>query len=149
MAMSVGKEDDDSGVMNEINTTPLVDVMLVMLIIFLITIPVVIQTAPVKLPTSRSLPTVTKPENMVIAVDGAGNIYEGAKKLKGGKNELLEKCGKMVKAAVDAGKPLPEVHIRGDKDAQYQYIGGVLITIQRCQVQRVGFISEPAPGVRF
>jgi len=149
MAMSVGKEDGEESAMSEINTTPLVDVMLVMLIIFLITIPAVLQVAKVELPNSRSTPLTTKPENIVISVDHNGNLYQGAQKMRYGRRDLLDMCGKAVKAAVDAKKPIPEVHIRGDKDAQFQYIGAVLITVQQCQIQKVGFISEPAIGVTF
>jgi len=141
MAMSVG-EKDDSGVMNEINTTPLVDVMLVLLIIFLITIPVVVTTVPVKLPKATNQATVTKPENIVIAVDADGNVYWNAVQVAG-QAELMEKLAKV--AVLD---PQPEVHIRGDKSARYEFVGRVVVACQRVGIVKVGFITEPLrPGL--
>ncbi len=110
MAMSVGNQEE-GGAIASINTTPLVDVMLVLLIIFLITIPVINKTVKVDLPKAVNIPTQTKPENITIAVDKAGNIYWNDKQVRD-RDELL---GLVKTAAVK--KPQPEIHIRGDKDA--------------------------------
>jgi len=152
MAMSVGNDSGgDNAPMNEINTTPLVDVMLVLLIIFLITVPVVIQTVPLTLPTVTNLPTTTKPENVLISVDGNCDTYWGQTKVES-KQELLDRGVDALKKeiarqeALGAKVELPEVHIRGDKDVAYRCIGGVVFTMQRAGFLKVGFISEPTPG---
>jgi len=152
MAMSVGNDKgDDNAPMNEINTTPLVDVMLVLLIIFLITVPVVIQTVPLTLPTVNNLPTTTKPENVLISVDGNCDAYWGQTMVPT-KQELLDRGVDALKKEIArqealGGKiELPEVHIRGDKDVAYRCIGGVVFTMQRAGFLKVGFISEPAEG---
>src|SRR3954467_2510435 len=126
MSMSVGSPDGgDQGVMSEINTTPLVDVMLVLLIIFLITIPVINKTVKVDLPKAVNIPTQTKPENITVAVDKDGNIYWNDKRMPN-QADLL---GNIKNAAVI--KPQPEVHIRADKDAKFEAVGRVLYAIQR------------------
>ena len=140
MAMNVG--GDEGGAIASINTTPLVDVMLVLLIIFLITIPVITKTVPVVLPKAVNIPTQTKPENITIAVDKEGNIYWNDKKVAN-RNELL---GLVEGAAVR--KPQPEVHIRGDNNARYEDIGRVMYAIQRGGIVKVGFLTEPDHGVR-
>ena len=140
MAMNVG--GDEGGAIASINTTPLVDVMLVLLIIFLITIPVITKTVPVALPKAVNIPTQTKPENITIAVDKEGNIYWNDKKVAN-RNELL---GLVEGAAVK--KPQPEIHIRGDKEARYEDIGRVMYAIQRGGIVKVGFLTEPDHGVR-
>ena len=140
MAMSVGQES--GGAIATINTTPLVDVMLVLLIIFLITIPVINKTHPVSLPKAVNIPTQTKPENITISVDKEGEIYWNDKKVPT-RNELL---GLIEAAAVR--KPQPEIHIRGDKDARYEAIGRVMYAIQRGGIVKVGFLTEPDHGVR-
>jgi biopolymer transport protein ExbD len=140
MAMSVGQES--GGAIASINTTPLVDVMLVLLIIFLITIPVITKTVKVDLPKAVNIPTQTKPENITIAVDKDGNAYWNDKRVTD-RNELL---GLIEAAAVK--KPQPEVHIRGDKDARYEAIGRVMYAIQRGGIVKVGFLTEPDRGVR-
>ena len=138
MSMSVGPaESDENEVNSSINTTPLVDVMLVLLIIFLITIPVVIKTVPVELPVVSNVATVTKPENIVIAVDADGGIYWNNGKLPDA-GTLFEK---LKEVAVKV--PQPEIHIRGDKLARYEYIGRVVVTCQRAGILKVGFITEP------
>jgi biopolymer transport protein ExbD len=142
MAMSVGSSGEEQQVMNNINTTPLVDVMLVLLIIFLITIPVINKTVPVKLPKAVNIPTQTKPENITVAVDTEGNLYWNDRRLPN-KDELLNH----VKEAATR-KPQPEVHIRADKDARFEAIGRVLYAIQRGGIVKVGFITEPDHGVR-
>ena len=140
MAMNVGGEE--GGAIASINTTPLVDVMLVLLIIFLITIPVITKTVPVALPKAVNIPTQTKPENITIAVDKEGNIYWNDKKVAN-RNELL---GLVEGAAVR--KPQPEIHIRGDREARYEDIGRVMYAIQRGGIVKVGFLTEPDHGVR-
>src|SRR6202047_5591521 len=110
MSMSVGPAADEATVMSSINTTPLVDVMLVMLIIFLITIPVITKTVPVVLPKAVNIPTQTKPENITIAVDKNDNVYWNDKRVTD-RNELLA----LIEAAA-IRKPQPEIHIRGDKE---------------------------------
>ena len=140
MAMQVGGEE--GGAIATINTTPLVDVMLVLLIIFLITIPVITKTVPVALPKAVNIPTQTKPENITVAVDKEGNIYWNDRRVSN-RNELL---GLVEGAAVR--KPQPELHIRGDKDARYEDIGRVMYAIQRGGFVKVGFLTEPDHGVR-
>jgi biopolymer transport protein ExbD len=138
MAMAVGSPDgDEDEVINAINTTPLVDVMLVLLIIFLITIPVVTHTVPVKLPNERNQPNKTKPENINLAVNKDGDIFWNEQFVPD-TNVLLEKLKK-----VSTQKPQPEVHIRGDQEARYEFIGKVILAAQRAGIAKVGFITEP------
>jgi biopolymer transport protein ExbD len=157
MAMSMGpSEDGEETPMSDINTTPLVDVMLVLLIIFLITIPVVIQTVPVQLPKVRFEPTTTKPENVSLSVrgDGAGGceVYWNLQKLNS--QELLDRAVEKLKAEIErqggvqnlTEETMPEAHIRGDINAPYKCVGGAIFTMQRAGFARVGFISEPPPG---
>ena len=156
MAMSVGQDSDDEDVpMSDINTTPLVDVMLVLLIIFLITVPVVIQTIPVKLPSVRYEVTQTKPENISLSVrngpGGTCEVYWNLNKVT--QQELLKRAvDKLEKLIRDVGgvqnvteDNMPEAHIRGDINTQYKCIGATIITMQQAGFQRVGFISEPPP----
>jgi biopolymer transport protein ExbD len=143
--------------MSDINTTPLVDVMLVLLIIFLITIPVVIQTVPVKLPSVRNEVTQTKPENISLSVkgDGAGGCEVYWNLTKVNNDELLDRAVKKLEAEIKkAGgveniteENMPEAHIRGDVDTPYKCIGGAVFTMQRAGFARVGFISQPNPLV--
>ena len=142
MSMSVGGSSDEVTVMSNINTTPLVDVMLVLLIIFLITIPVITKTVPVALPKAVNIPTRTKPENITIAVDKDGEVYWNDKRVAD-RNALL---GFIKEAAVR--KPQPEVHIRGDKETRYEAIGRVMYAIQRGGIQKVGFLIEPDHGIK-
>jgi biopolymer transport protein ExbD len=144
MSMSVGSSGGSSNpeVMAAINTTPLVDVMLVLLIIFLITIPVINKNVKVDLPKAVNIPTVTKPENITVSVDKEGAIYWADKKITD-RNQLLE----LVKS-VAVEKPQPEIHIRADKDARYEAVGKVIFTIQRGGVVKVGFLTEPDHGIR-
>jgi biopolymer transport protein ExbD len=153
MSMNVGSpnEDGSESPMTEINTTPLVDVMLVLLIIFLITVPVAIQTVPLTLPTVTNLPTTTKPENMLLSVDSNCDTYVGQTKVET-KQELLDRAVKHLKDDIArqekaGGKiELPEAHIRGDKDMEYRCVGGVIYTLQRAGFLKLGFISEPVMG---
>jgi biopolymer transport protein ExbD len=141
MAMNVGSSDDgdEEEVVSAINTTPLVDVMLVLLIIFLITVPVVTQTIKLELPKETNIPTQTKPENITLAVDRDGNMYWNTKKLAD-TNELFEE---LKPYAIKV--PQPEVHIRGDLSARYEPIGRIVYTLQRAGIVKIGFITEPAP----
>jgi biopolymer transport protein ExbD len=139
MAMNVGSPDDgdEEEVVSAINTTPLVDVMLVLLIIFLITVPVITQTIKLELPKEANIPTQTKPENIVLAVDKDGDMFWNTTKLRD-TNELFERI------KVQAVKvPQPEVHIRGDLDARYEPIGRIVYTLQRAGIVKIGFITEP------
>jgi biopolymer transport protein ExbD len=143
MSMSVGPSSGgEPGAIASINTTPLVDVMLVLLIIFLITIPVINKTVKVNLPKAVNIPTQTKPENITIAVDAEGNVYWNDKQVPS-RDALLAD----VKAAA-VKKPQPEIHIRGDKETRYEAIGKVMYMIQRGGVVKVGFLTEPDHGVR-
>jgi biopolymer transport protein ExbD len=140
MAMAVGSsDDDDDAVISTINTTPLVDVMLVLLIIFLITIPVVTTSIPVQLPKERVEIRETKPENVVISVDPAGNVYWYDTRV----NDVENLVTRLKK--VSTMKPQPEVHIRGDKDGKYNGVGKVLYACQRAGITKVAFITEPPP----
>jgi biopolymer transport protein ExbD len=141
--MNVGAGDsEEPTAMSAINTTPLVDVMLVLLIIFLITIPVINKTVKVNLPKAVNIPTQTKPENITIAVDKDGVVYWNDKRV-GSSADLLAD----VKAAA-VKKPQPEIHIRGDKETRYEAIGRVMYMIQRGGIVKVGFLTEPDHGVR-
>jgi biopolymer transport protein ExbD len=124
-----------------INTTPLVDVMLVLLIIFMITIPVVTQSIKLELPKERNVPTQTKPENIVIAVNRDGEVHWGTERLAD--NETLVARLKTVSVK----DPQPEVHIRGDGEVKYEAVGRVVVACQRAGILKVGFITEPPPGV--
>ena len=128
---------DDERAMSEINTTPLVDVMLVLLIVFMITIPVITQTVPLDLPKVRNEATQTKPENVNISVNRDGQIFWN-QSLMPDTNALLER---LKSAAVQ--KPQPEVHVRADQTTRYEYVGRVILTAQRAGIQKVGFITEP------
>ena len=137
MAMNVQGSDDEPSVMATINTTPLVDVMLVLLIIFLITIPVITKTVPVQLPHANNIPQVTKPHDITIAVDAAGNIYWDDKMVPGA-DQLLTLIEQQA-----VRNPQPNVHIRGDRNASYKAIGHVLYELQRGGMVKVAFITEP------
>jgi len=140
--MSVGPSTDEVTVMSNINTTPLVDVMLVLLIIFLITIPVINKTVKVELPKAVNIPTQTKPENITIAVDKDGQVYWNDKAVPN-MQALLDN----IKSAA-VKKPQPELHIRGDKDTRFEAIGRVMYMVQRGGIVKVGFLTEPDHGVR-
>jgi len=136
-------EDDEQALNVAINTTPLVDVMLVMLIIFLVTIPVIVKTIPVQLPTYRNIVTVTKPENIQIAVDKDENVYLLPSTTPIDQTTLKNKLLQALKDAVAAHKSLPEVHIRGDKTVRFQAIGRVILACQEAGILKVGFLTEP------
>ena len=142
MAMQVGSADGDGEdqLNNSINTTPLVDVMLVLLIIFLITIPVVTHTIKLELPKERNLPTQTKPDNIVIAVNRDGEMYWGTERIPDIEALVTRLKTESVK------EPQPEVHIRGDQDARYESVGRLVVACQRAGIAKVGFITEPPPN---
>ncbi len=156
MAMSVGGESGDDVPMSDINTTPLVDVMLVLLIIFLITVPVVTQAVPVELPKVRYEPTITKPENVSLSVrggpGGSCEVYWNLTQVTN--DQLLDLAVKKLEQQIKAvggveninEENMPEAHIRGDINTPYKCIGGAVFTMQRAGFARVGFISEPPPG---
>ncbi len=141
MSMNVGSPDGDEDEMNSsINTTPLVDVMLVLLIIFLITIPVVTQSVQLQLPQERNLPTQTKPENILLAVSKEGDVYWNTRKMPDIETLVKELKKESIK------DPQPEVHIRGDQDARYESVGRLVVACQRAGIAKVGFITEPPPN---
>ena len=141
MAIAVGSPDGDENEMNSaINTTPLVDVMLVLLIIFLITIPVVTQSVQLQLPKERNVPTQTKPENILLAVSKDGDVYWNTRRMPD-----IETVVKALKKE-SIKDPQPEVHIRGDQDAHYESVGRLVVACQRAGIAKVGFITEAPPN---
>ncbi len=140
MSLPSGDATGEDEINSTINTTPLVDIMLVLLIIFLITIPVVIKSVPITLPVATNIVTVTKPENITLAVDKEGSYYWNDAPVSN--NELLQKL-----RDVAVKVPQPEVHVRADKDARFEYIGVVLADLQRMSMLKVGFITNPEPKV--
>lgn len=139
MAMTVGASSEEDEVVSSINTTPLVDVMLVLLIIFLITIPVVTHTVPVTLPKETNIPRQTKPENITISVNKDGDIFWN-QQLVPDADALFTRLSKIATMV-----PQPEVQIRGDENARYESIGRVLFQCTRASIQKVSFITEPPP----
>jgi len=147
MSISVHSADTDEAELNTtINTTPLVDVMLVLLIIFLITVPVVIKQIPLTLPNARNIPTITKPENITIAVDKDGDIYWNNAAVD--VSQLRPRFVSALKTSLAKGGQPPEVHIRGDREARFQAIGKVILAVQQAGIQKVGFITEPRNDVQ-
>jgi len=155
MAMQVGGEGGDETPISDINTTPLVDVMLVLLIIFLIAVPVVLQSVPLNLPKTEFKPTTTKPENVNLSIlsrDGRTcEVYWELTRVNS--QELLDRSVQALRdevarqeAELGSVEELPEVHIRGDVNTPYRCIGGAIYTMQRAGFARVGFISEPTPA---
>jgi biopolymer transport protein ExbD len=141
MSMSVpGGGGGEEQIMSDITTTPLVDVMLVMLIIFLITIPIITKTVKVDLPNARNIATVTKPENITVAVDVGGNVYwnGGAVSDRGQLLDLVVAEARKV--------PQPEIHIRADRNARFEAVGRVIYVIQQGGLVKVGFLTEPRSG---
>jgi len=138
MSMNVGPSSgDEDEVMSTINTTPLVDIMLVLLIIFLITIPVVTTSIPVELPKQRVEIRETKPENIVLSVDQAGSIYWNDLRIPS-TAALIDRLKKIAVLV-----PQPEVQIRGDSRAEYMGVGRIIYAVQRAGIAKVGFITEP------
>ena len=139
MAMAVGAADEDEDVISAINTTPLVDVMLVLLIIFLITIPVITTAIPVQLPKERNEVRETKPENITLSVDASGRIYWNDLRIPS-TAALIDRLKKIAVLT-----PQPEVQIRGDGNANYEGVGRIIYACQRAGIAKVGFITEPPP----
>jgi biopolymer transport protein ExbD len=135
--MNVGTEGGEDEAISTINTTPLVDVMLVLLIIFLVTIPVITQSIPLKLPEETNVPRQTKPENIEIAVTKDGDVFWGLQPVRDN-DELLVR---LKQVAVQ--QPQPEVHIRGDLSGRYEFVGRVVFAAQRAGIQKIGFVTEP------
>jgi biopolymer transport protein ExbD len=138
MSMNVGSEEGgEEEAISTINTTPLVDVMLVLLIIFLITVPVITKTIPLELPNAVNIPTETKPENITVAIDKEGKIFWNLVEMSSSE-ALLEQA-----KAIAVLTPQPEVHIRADKEVRYEYVGRAIVLVQRAGILKVGFITEP------
>jgi biopolymer transport protein ExbD len=140
MAMNVGSSDgDEDDVVASINTTPLVDVMLVLLIIFLITVPVVTQNAAVSLPKETNIARQTKPENIEISVTKDGDVFWNAIAVADN-NALVDRLKKVAVMV-----PQPEIHIRGDEKSRYESVGRVVFACQRAGIQKISFVTEPPP----
>jgi biopolymer transport protein ExbD len=139
MGMNVGSNSADDEVNATINTTPLVDVMLVLLIIFLITIPVVTQSIAMSLPKETNLARQTKPENIELSISKEGDVYWNAQPLADNAT-LVDKL-----KAVAVLNPQPEVHIRGDEKARYESVGRVVLAGQRAGILKISFVTEPPP----
>ncbi len=161
MGMQVGPADGEEDVpMSDINVVPFTDVMLVLVIIFLIAVPIVVQSVPVKLPSVRYEATTTKPDYVLLSVrngpGGTCEVYWALQKVD--QKELLNRAVKKLEDQIEKvggveninEENMPEAHIRGDVNTQYKCIGGAIITMQQAGFQRVGFLSEPTPlsGVR-
>lgn len=139
MAHAHHRRRDEDQAINAINTTPLVDVMLVLLIIFLITVPVVLKTVAVTLPKERNVPAPTSPKNITIAVDNKGNTYWNNIQITS-QSDLLGRMKTIAKL-----DPQPEIQVRGDAETRYEPIGRVILAIQRAGIVKVAFITEPPP----
>ena len=142
MSMNVGpaSEDGEDQLNNTINTTPLVDVMLVLLIIFLVTIPVITQNVAVTLPIENNVARQTKPENIEISVTKDGDVYWGTVMVRDNE-ELVDRLKRVAVL-----QPQPEVHIRGDSEVRYEAVGRLVVACQRAGIFKVGFITEPPAG---
>jgi len=140
MAMSLGSPDDEDELVASINTTPLVDIMLVLLIIFLITVPVVTHSVPVALPHEVNQPTKTRPDNITLAVDKTGTVYWNDARVP----DDAALLAKLKSRATDI--PQPEVHIRADRDARYEFVGRIVVDCQRAGIAKIAFIVEPDRG---
>jgi biopolymer transport protein ExbD len=140
MAMSVGKDESDDASISDINTTPLVDVMLVLLIIFLITVPVIKNFAVTNIPKAVNIPTQTKPENIIIQVDKQGRIFWNTGVMPDRQVFFQRIVGEARKS------PQPEFHIRADRETRWENIGRVIFNLQRGGIVKVGFITEPDRG---
>lgn len=142
MSMSVGSPDgdDEDQVMSEINTTPLVDIMLVLLIIFLITSPVVLKTIKVELPSEKNQVLKTNPRNINLTIDKDGQTYWDQKPFPD-HNALVTTLKEEAKKNADV-----EVHIRADQTSKYEAVGKAILAAQRAGIAKVGFITEPKKG---
>ena len=143
MASKIAAPAEDAALNTTINTTPLVDVMLVLLIIFLVTIPVVLKVVPVQLPNYRNIVTVTKPENIRVSVDQNENIFYNDEQTPIDPQTLRYRMVNSLYEAQKAHKPFPEVHIRGDKGVRFEAVGRVILACQQAGIQKVGFLTDP------
>jgi len=130
-------DDEGDAINSTINVIPLVDIMLVMLCIFMITIPVVIKSVPLTLPLAQNIVTETKPENVIIAVDTNGNFFWNDIPVRSS-DELFARL-----AEVAVLVPQPEVHIRADRNVRFEYVGRVMFQLNRASILKVGFITCP------
>ncbi|MBS0389559.1 MAG: biopolymer transporter ExbD [Comamonadaceae bacterium] len=134
--MAFGTQDDADEVMNEINMTPLVDVMLVLLIIFIITVPVMKHAVPVDLPRASNEREVVKPETIRLSVTADGKYHWNETTIS---DEELE-----PRLQAEARKdPQPDLHIRGDKDVRYERVAQAMSAAQRAGVRKIGFVTDP------
>ena len=136
--MAFGTQDDTDEVMHEINMTPLVDVMLVLLIIFIITVPVMKHAVNIDLPRAANQAQVTRPETNRLSVDASGQYFW---------NQAAVTDAQLVAALSDAARrePQPELHIRGDRAVRYERVAQAMAAAQRAGVRKIGFITEPTP----
>jgi biopolymer transport protein ExbD len=134
--MAFGTQDETDEVMNEINMTPMVDVMLVLLIIFIITVPVMKHAVNIDLPRATNTPQQVKPETIRLSVNAQGEYYWNEQRIS---EPDMEK--RLQAEAVRT--PQPELHIRGDKDARYELVAQAMAAAQRAGVHKIGFITEP------
>jgi biopolymer transport protein ExbD len=134
--MSFGTMDDTDDVMNEINMTPLVDVMLVLLIVFIITVPVMKHAVNIDLPKATSTPQDAKPETIRLSVDAQGQYFWNEQAV--GDADLQPRL-----EAEARREPQPELHLRGDKDARYERVAQALAAAQRSGLRKIGFVTEP------
>lgn len=142
MGMQIGGSQDDEALNSTINTTPLVDVMLVLLIIFLITIPVVTTSVKVKLPLEPNAPQEAKPENIILSFNQKGELFFYDSPIKNSE-DLKDKLRRARDAAKRADKPQPEVHIRGDMNSVYEPMGRAILAIQEIGLTKVSFVTDP------
>ncbi|MBK7549542.1 MAG: biopolymer transporter ExbD [Rhodoferax sp.] len=134
--MAFGTQDEPDEVMNEINMTPLVDVMLVLLIIFIITVPVMKHAVNIDLPRATNQPQDAKPETIRLSVDASGSFFWN--------DEAVDDAGLAVRLKAEAAKsPQPELHIRGDKDVRYERVAQAMAAAQVAGVKKIGFVTEP------
>lgn len=142
MAMQIGPSEGEESLNSTINTTPLVDVMLVLLIIFLITIPVVTTSVKVQLPLEKNALRETKPENIILSINTQGQMFFYDARVKDAE-DLKDKLRRARDAAKKADKPQPEVHIRGDMAANYEPVGRAILAIQEVGLTKVAFVTDP------
>jgi biopolymer transport protein ExbD len=134
--VAFGTQDETDDVMNEINMTPLVDVMLVLLIIFMITVPVMKHSVEVDLPRASSQPQDAKPQTVRLSVDAQGQYWWNESQVRD------EDLPRMLRAEA-AREPQPELHIRGDKNVRYERVAQAMAAAQQAGLRRIGFITEP------
>ena len=134
--MAFGTQDEPDEVMNEINMTPLVDVMLVLLIIFIITVPVMKHAVNIDLPRATNQPQDAKPETIRLSVDASGGYFWN--------DEAVDDAALALRLKTEATKtPQPELHIRGDKDVRYERVAQAMAAAQVAGVKKIGFVTEP------